>query len=107
MELKRSEWIMITPTRVSYAVLAATIILAKFLHLGAPLLVNRAVATRNTKTRVPTAAHQVSSSGCAAVGTLVFVFRVATALFFYSAEMGGVVIVYHRGRRARGCGSLL
>ena len=30
---------MITPTRVSYAVLAATIILAKFLHLGAPLLV--------------------------------------------------------------------
>ncbi|HMF46760.1 MAG TPA: AI-2E family transporter [Candidatus Udaeobacter sp.] len=30
---------MITPTRVSYVVLAATIILAKFLHLGAPLLV--------------------------------------------------------------------
>jgi predicted PurR-regulated permease PerM len=30
---------MITPTRVSYAVLAATIILAGFLHLGAPLLV--------------------------------------------------------------------
>ena len=30
---------MITPTRVSYAVLAATIILAKLLHLGAPLLV--------------------------------------------------------------------
>jgi predicted PurR-regulated permease PerM len=30
---------MITPRRVSYAVLAATIILAKFLHLGAPLLV--------------------------------------------------------------------
>src|SRR5215468_361076 len=30
---------MITPTRVSYAVLASTIILAKFLHLGAPLLV--------------------------------------------------------------------
>src|SRR6201987_4396351 len=30
---------MITPTRVSYAVLAATIVLAKFLHLGAPLLV--------------------------------------------------------------------
>ena len=30
---------MITPTRVSYAVLAATIIMAGFLHLGAPLLV--------------------------------------------------------------------
>src|SRR6476646_8602692 len=30
---------MITPTQVSYAVLAATIILAGFLHLGAPLLV--------------------------------------------------------------------
>src|ERR1044071_9297677 len=30
---------MITPTRVSYAVLAATIILAGFLHLSAPLLV--------------------------------------------------------------------
>src|SRR5919109_4253155 len=30
---------MITPTRLSYAVLAATIILAGFLHLGAPLLV--------------------------------------------------------------------
>ena len=30
---------MITPVRVSYAVLAATIILAGFLHLGAPLLV--------------------------------------------------------------------
>ena len=30
---------MITPTRVSYAVLAATIVLAGFLHLGAPLLV--------------------------------------------------------------------
>ena len=30
---------MITPTRVSYAVLAVTIILAKLLHLGAPLLV--------------------------------------------------------------------
>ena len=30
---------MITPTRVSYAVLAATIILAKLLHLGSPLLV--------------------------------------------------------------------
>ena len=30
---------MITPTRVSYAVLAATIILAGFLHLGAPMLV--------------------------------------------------------------------
>src|SRR5262249_14219310 len=29
----------ITPTRVSYTVLAATIILAGFLHLGAPLLV--------------------------------------------------------------------
>src|SRR5215510_12733798 len=39
MELKRGERIMITPTRVSYAVLAATIILAGFLHLGAPLLV--------------------------------------------------------------------
>ena len=38
MELK-GERIMITPTRVSYAVLAATIILAKLLHLGAPLLV--------------------------------------------------------------------
>src|SRR5215468_6098388 len=30
---------MITPTRVSYALLAAAIILAGFLHLGAPLLV--------------------------------------------------------------------
>jgi predicted PurR-regulated permease PerM len=30
---------MITPTRVSYAVLAATLVLAGFLHLGAPLLV--------------------------------------------------------------------
>src|SRR5260370_4625355 len=30
---------MITPARVSYAVRAATIILAGFLHLGAPLLV--------------------------------------------------------------------
>jgi len=30
---------MITPTQVSYAVLAATIILAGFLHLGVPLLV--------------------------------------------------------------------
>ena len=30
---------MITPVRVSYAVLAATIILAGILHLGAPLLV--------------------------------------------------------------------
>ena len=30
---------MITPTRVAYAVLAVTIILAGFLHLGAPLLV--------------------------------------------------------------------
>src|ERR1041385_7055176 len=30
---------MITPVRVSYAVLATTIILAGFLHLGAPLLV--------------------------------------------------------------------
>ena len=30
---------MITPTRLSYAVLAATIILAGFLHLGVPLLV--------------------------------------------------------------------
>src|SRR6516164_10431317 len=30
---------MITPVRVSYAVLAAAIILAKLLHLGAPLLV--------------------------------------------------------------------
>src|SRR5215470_13505685 len=39
MELKRGERIMITPTRVSYAVLAATIILARFLHLSAPLLV--------------------------------------------------------------------
>src|SRR5262245_49146382 len=34
-----SQATMITPTRVSYAVLAITIILAKFLHLGAPLLV--------------------------------------------------------------------
>ena len=39
MKLKRDERIMITPTRVSYAVLAATIILARLLHLGAPLLV--------------------------------------------------------------------
>ena len=30
---------MITPVRVSYAVLAATIVLAGILHLGAPLLV--------------------------------------------------------------------
>jgi predicted PurR-regulated permease PerM len=39
MELNRAEQIMITPTRLSYAVLAATIILAGFLHLGVPLLV--------------------------------------------------------------------
>src|SRR3982751_2411293 len=39
MKLKRGERRMITPRRVSYAVLAATIILAGFLHLGAPLLV--------------------------------------------------------------------
>jgi predicted PurR-regulated permease PerM len=39
MELKRGEQIMITPTRVSYAVLAATIVLARLLHLEAPLLV--------------------------------------------------------------------
>src|SRR5919198_2132244 len=39
MELKRGERIMITPTRVSYAVLAITIILARLLHLSAPLLV--------------------------------------------------------------------
>src|SRR4030095_8177796 len=39
MELKRGERIMITPTRVSYAVLAATIVLARLLHLEAPLLV--------------------------------------------------------------------
>src|SRR6201982_2218861 len=38
MDLKRGERIMITPVRVSYAVLAATIILAGVLHLGAPLL---------------------------------------------------------------------
>src|ERR1043166_8864267 len=38
MELK-GERIMITPTRVSYAVLVTTIILAGFLHLGGPLLV--------------------------------------------------------------------
>ena len=30
---------MITPTRLSYGVLAVTIILAGLLHLGAPLLV--------------------------------------------------------------------
>ena len=35
----KDERIMITPTRVSYAVLAATIVLARFLHLEAPLLV--------------------------------------------------------------------
>jgi predicted PurR-regulated permease PerM len=39
MKLKRGERIVITPRRVSYAVLAATIILAGFLHLGVPLLV--------------------------------------------------------------------
>src|SRR5215510_11829573 len=39
MELKGGERIMITPSLVSYAVLAVTIILAGFLHLGAPLLV--------------------------------------------------------------------
>jgi predicted PurR-regulated permease PerM len=39
MNLKRGEWIVITPTRVSYAVLAATIVLAGFLHLAVPLLV--------------------------------------------------------------------
>jgi len=39
MELKRVERTMITPTRVSYAVLAVTIILARLLHLEAPLLV--------------------------------------------------------------------
>src|SRR6516165_5238114 len=38
MELK-GERIMITPTRVSYAVLAITIVLAGVLHLGVPLLI--------------------------------------------------------------------
>src|SRR4030095_14793796 len=37
--VKRGERIMITPTRVSYAVLAVTIILAGVLHLGGSLLV--------------------------------------------------------------------
>src|SRR5437773_3970114 len=39
MELRRGERTMVTPTRLSYGVLAATIILAGLLHLGAPLLV--------------------------------------------------------------------
>src|SRR5438876_1201914 len=39
IDLKRGARTMITPTRLSYAVLAATIILADVLYLGAPLLV--------------------------------------------------------------------
>src|SRR6266487_5323028 len=39
MKLRRGERTMITPTRLSYSVLAATIILAGVLHLGVPLLV--------------------------------------------------------------------
>src|SRR5215469_7447868 len=39
MELGRGERTMITPARLSYGVLAATIILAGLLHLGVPLLV--------------------------------------------------------------------
>jgi predicted PurR-regulated permease PerM len=39
MKLTREEETMITPTRVSYGVLAVTIVLAGLLHLGAPLLV--------------------------------------------------------------------
>ena len=39
MELSRGERTMVTPTRLSYGVLAVTIILAGLLHLGVPLLV--------------------------------------------------------------------
>src|SRR5437868_1601627 len=39
MELRRGERTMVIPTRLSYGVLAATIILAGLLHLGVPLLV--------------------------------------------------------------------
>src|SRR6202162_20492 len=39
MKLRRGERTMITPTRLSYGVLAVTIILAGLLHLGVPLLV--------------------------------------------------------------------
>src|SRR6201982_1199559 len=39
MKLRKGERTMITPTRLSYSVLAATIILAGLLHLGVPLLV--------------------------------------------------------------------
>src|SRR5216117_1082823 len=39
MELRRGERTMVTPIRLSYVVLAATIILAGLLHLGVPLLV--------------------------------------------------------------------
>src|SRR5437667_83685 len=39
MELRRAERTMVTPIRLSYGVLAATIILAGLLHLGVPLLV--------------------------------------------------------------------
>src|SRR5713101_4921056 len=39
MELSRGERTMVTPTRLSYGVLAATIIFAGLLHLGVPLLV--------------------------------------------------------------------
>src|SRR5256885_10057233 len=39
MELRRGERTMVTPTRLSYGVLAATIILAGLLRLGVPLLV--------------------------------------------------------------------
>src|SRR5438552_3067416 len=38
MELRRAERTMVTPIRLSYGVLAATIILAGLLHLGVPLL---------------------------------------------------------------------
>jgi predicted PurR-regulated permease PerM len=39
MELSKGEQTMVTPTRLSYGVLAATIILAGLLHLGVPLLI--------------------------------------------------------------------
>src|SRR6266581_6683368 len=39
MELRRGERTMVTPTRLSNGVLAATIILAGLLHLGVPLLI--------------------------------------------------------------------
>ncbi len=58
---------MITPVRVSYAVLAAAIILAGILHLGVPL-----------------------------AGSPVFVFCVAPTIFFHQKKMAGAGTFHYR-----------